>query len=338
MIGATPRLVNEAFRSMDWTPLRRAALRCVLRRYPFYSGYFVLLEKPLIRALGPKGRPGEVATTRTRDGLRMLVRVDDLDGYCIDLLGDCDPRITWICRRLLRPGDVFLDIGANYGRYGLVAARAVGPTGRVLAFEPQPALAEMIRQSAAMNGLTNLAVHEVALSNEDGALALNIPSDHTGAASLSRETRGFGAVAQVEVPVRRGASYLAGCGVDRVRMIKLDVEGHEPEALEGLDPLFRSHPPDAVVFESNEWIENHVPHHQWPFADLATVRFFREHDYLFYGIGRSYWHVNLFPIDPQAPTHPPVMDLLVVPRERWDEVAPRLRLPEPERAKTVNPL
>ena len=93
-------------------------------------------------------------------------------------------RIGWICRKVLRPGDTFVNIGANFGLVSLVGAKAVGPTGHVHSFEPQPDVAEMLRKSAARNGMKQLAVHEVALSDSEGIMTLQVPEGHSGSASL----------------------------------------------------------------------------------------------------------------------------------------------------------
>ena len=61
-------------------------------------------------------------SAQARGGIRLEVRLDDLEGRCIDLLGEWDPRISWICRRVLRRSDTFVDVGANFGLNSLVGA------------------------------------------------------------------------------------------------------------------------------------------------------------------------------------------------------------------------
>lgn len=305
--------------------MKRQLAKLVLRRYPFYSGYYKVVSSPLGQWLGTVAQSGQIVCTRARGGIRLEVRLDDLEGRCIDLLGEWDPRISWILRRVLRRGDTFVDIGANFGLDSLIGARAVRPTGCVHAFEPQPALAAMLRRSAALNGLTNLMLHEVALSNTDGVQSLQVPSDHSGAASLCCRVPGPGT--SIPVPVRRGAPYFEAHGIGPIRLLKIDVEGHEAAVLEGLAPIFRDHPPAAVIFESNAWFEGigqGLPAEAWPFADLPTVQFLRDHRYRFYAIGRSYLRVNLQRIDAHATGHPPVSDLLALHEGHAREIAPKL--------------
>jgi FkbM family methyltransferase len=307
--------------------MKRQLARFLLRRYPLYSGYFKMATCPLAKWAQTAACPGQVVRTKTRGGVRLEVFLDDLEGLCIDLLGEWDPRISWICRRVLRPGDTFVDVGANFGLISLIGARAVGPTGCVHAFEPQPALAAMLRRSAALNRLANLTLHEVALSDSEGVRELHVPSDHSGGASLSRKDTGPGT--SIQVQVRRGAAYFEEHGINTIRLVKIDVEGHEGAVLEGLSPIFRDQSPAAVLFESNDWFEGlrrGIPAEGWPFADLSTVRFLRDQGYRFYAVGRSFFRVNLRRIDAHATGHPPVNDLLAIHESHAGEITLKLGL------------
>src|SRR5215471_2817272 len=79
-------------------------------------------------------------------------------------------------RRLLQPGMRAIDIGANYGTYTLAMARAVGPDGRVWAYEPADATARYLRKSIARNGLANVEMVQAALSNRTGTGRLHLDS------------------------------------------------------------------------------------------------------------------------------------------------------------------
>ena len=129
-------------------------------------------------------------------------------------------------RALARPGDVAVDAGANKGAYVYWLQRAVGPTGRVLAFEPQPALAAYLERAKQALGWSNVDVRDVALSDHSGTSVLHVPG--TGASpGASLEP---GAIASV-------AGRTFECAVDTLdrqlegqpplRFLKVDVEGHE---------------------------------------------------------------------------------------------------------------
>jgi FkbM family methyltransferase len=146
---------------------------------------------------------------------------------------------------LLKKGETFLDCGANQGVYALYAADLVGPTGRVVAIEPQPYAARAIRLSAAANDFDYLTVRQVAVSDGDGD-ALFAVGDTPVAARLC----GDGADDAVRVETVRLDTVVehdfAGRQVD---VLKLDVEGAEELALRGGARLLAEHHPH-VIFES----------------------------------------------------------------------------------------
>src|SRR5208283_897383 len=74
---------------------------------------------------------------------------------------------------LARPGMTVLDIGANLGLYSLLLARSVGPSGRVIAFEPDPDLCALLRANCAANGLANVEAHNMALGAAPGRMILS---------------------------------------------------------------------------------------------------------------------------------------------------------------------
>lgn len=130
-----------------------------------------------------------------------------------------------------------LDIGANKGIYSYWLSRAVGPRGRVMAFEPQPEMAEYIRRRR----LQNVEVFNVALSDRTGLGGLSRKRVGDGSASLSRA---IGATIDVKL------SRLDDFGpIQNLKFIKCDVEGHELSVFRGGESLLRSARP-ILQFES----------------------------------------------------------------------------------------
>jgi len=172
-------------------------------------------------------------------------------GYVVDLeLGDWmerfsaltrhyyDPATIFTLTRLLRPGDVFIDVGANIGMISLTAARLVGDSGRVLAFEPNARLAQRLEATIAANGLGRMRVFPVALGNEVTTARLETGAQH-GAGSLRS---GAGA----PVPVRRGDDFVADIPENARIFLKIDVEGYEQRVLAGFEKLLAR--PSVVLF------------------------------------------------------------------------------------------
>ncbi|MBF0588192.1 MAG: FkbM family methyltransferase [Magnetococcales bacterium] len=138
-----------------------------------------------------------------------------------------EPEIAFV-RGLVRPGMHLLDIGANYGVYALTMAQLAGSDGAVCAVEPTPQTADYLQKSILLNGLNNIRLMRVALSNREGEVEI-FCSPHSELNSLQARP---GLVPQ-KVPLMTLDGCLAACGWDRVDFIKLDAEGEELRVLEG---------------------------------------------------------------------------------------------------------
>jgi FkbM family methyltransferase len=142
-------------------------------------------------------------------------------------------------RRFVRPGDTFIDVGANHGTAALVAAERVGPRGRVVAIEPQPRLAGLLRKLAARSPAP-FAVHQAACGDSSGEAVFHIPLATSGSAGRFRAWSAVSRHRTITVLTRRldelvGVEVLPG-----QTFIKLDVEGSELAALIGAGQLIRA--------------------------------------------------------------------------------------------------
>jgi FkbM family methyltransferase len=178
----------------------------------------------------------------------IYTELTDAHGRSTHFFGCNDGKVRDVIRRIVRPGDTVLDIGANYGAYSLLAANIVGSHGRVHAFEPQRQLAALLRRSAAENRFWQLMVHTVALSDRDGTATLYESASDTGLASLS-----FPGIDQSRtptiVPVRSGDPVFRELGLTSIRLMKIDTERHEECVLRGAESFLRQYPPDYILFE-----------------------------------------------------------------------------------------
>lgn len=142
--------------------------------------------------------------------------------------GEWEPDETWLLRKILRPGDIFLDVGANVGYFSLLAASIVGEQGRVIAVEAVPPTAELLQRNIDLNGFRNVEVHNCAASDTPGQLNIGRPSHGSGQSSL--RLRGD-SVTQWEVQAQR-LDDLIGQELP-LRFVKMDIEGAECLALKG---------------------------------------------------------------------------------------------------------
>lgn len=143
----------------------------------------------------------------------------------------------------LRPGDNFLDIGANTGVYTILASSYIGPDGHIDAFEPIERTAARIEEQAALNGLRNLHVHRLAVCDEDGELEFGY-SSNDATMHLRRPSE------QEQSKLRVRGTRLDSFEPYRNYAVgKMDIEGAEPLALAGAKERLRLANPPVWLIE-----------------------------------------------------------------------------------------
>ena len=151
-------------------------------------------------------------------------------------------------RRVLLPGQTAVDIGANYGVYTASIARAVGPTGRVWAFEPASETASYLADTIAANAFTQVVLERSALSRAQGTASFNL----TPHAELNSLVRGAVQAAATEtVRLLTLDDCMASFGWQQIDFVKIDAEGEEINILEGGSRFFASQSP-LVQYEVKE--------------------------------------------------------------------------------------
>ncbi|MEQ9407211.1 MAG: FkbM family methyltransferase [Fuerstiella sp.] len=268
--------------------LRRSLAALVTRRYPFLSGCGSFANSGVVQMLA--GRHSGAAWCPTPGG-QLLAPMEDYIGRAAYLVGDLDRKISTICRQIVRPGDVVLDVGANIGLVSLLLARLVGPTGRVHAFEPQPRLARMLAASLQKNGFQNTTLHEIALGDSVGKLQMHVPGHNAGAATLVND-RIRSDSGSLYVDVRTLDDVLAADQNSRIRLMKIDVEGYESQVIKGAQSIMRERRPEAVIFELNDGQKN--------FTQNEIVQLLRSYQYTFFAIPRCVTRMKLLPASDHA--------------------------------------
>lgn len=163
--------------------------------------------------------------------------------------GFYEPHELMVLKKLLQPGDTFIDCGANIGFYTLYAASLVGQTGRVLAFEPSAREMTRLQENIALNHLPQITTFTCALSDHEGSAQFSIAAS-AGENTLA-EHFGYtdtGLTERVTVQLRTLDNLAREQGLNNLRLIKIDVEGAELHVLRGAqDLLTRSRP--AILLE-----------------------------------------------------------------------------------------
>jgi FkbM family methyltransferase len=145
----------------------------------------------------------------------------------------------------LRPGQVFFDIGANIGFFTLIGARSVGPRGSVIAFEPEPDNAAAIDRNLRLNGLSNYQLFQAAIAEKEGRARLWL-TEHPGGHTLESAGRPPDMRSSLEVDVLTIDSLVAQGRIPKPHLVKVDVEGAEIPALEGMRQTLRKARPIVI--------------------------------------------------------------------------------------------
>jgi len=166
-------------------------------------------------------------------------------------LGCYEPRETRWVRQWLRPGMNVIDVGANVGYFTALAASCIGPHGRIFSIEPSPYAFERLQRFLGMNGLKQVHAFQGGLADCDGRRTLywGPEAARNHAPSMVEDSGSFSA----DVPIWTLDRCLEDWQVDRVDLLKMDVEGFEHRVLRGGLRALRDRRIKAILIEFNEW-------------------------------------------------------------------------------------
>ncbi len=173
------------------------------------------------------------------DDLWVVVDADDRESaHIIAAHGTWEPHIVGTIRGQLKAGDVFVDIGANVGVMSFNAAQAVGPSGKVIGFEPLARNINHFLRGLAANRFEHVQLYPCALSDKLRLLTLSSGSNSQASADVDPLQR-----SQISQAVTGDSLLLHE---PRIDMIKIDIEGHEPAAIAGLQQTLIRHKPTVL--------------------------------------------------------------------------------------------
>ena len=187
-----------------------------------------------------------VRTKDCRHGRFTYPAADQYIGRSLDLYGEYSESEAALFAQILRPGSIVIEAGANIGALSVPIARAVGPAGRVIAYEPQAALATLLVRNLADNGLAHAEVRRAALGAHPGTIRVP-PLDYQAGANFGGVA--LGGEAGDVVPV----DTIDALALARLDFVKIDVEGMEIDVLAGGTATIRSRQP--VLYVENDRVE-----------------------------------------------------------------------------------
>lgn len=188
-------------------------------------------------------------------GGHAYVRFDLLRDFVTLAQGAWEPANLALVRRLVRTGDVALDVGAHAGHYSILLASLVGGGGRVIAFEPAPTNIQTLRQNLQLNEIERITdALQVAVGDEVGEVEFFTDGGTGGTEfSMFAQRHGKGGAA-FRVASTTLDTVLHERGVEVVHFMKIDTEGAELAVLRGAEQTIRRSPDLSLLIELHPWV------------------------------------------------------------------------------------
>lgn len=216
-------------------------------------------------------------------------------------------------RGFLKSGMVFFDIGANQGFYALLAAKMVGDSGRVFAFEPVPSQMEKLKRNIKINRLKNVATEQLAVGSESGFSDMRVCLDGDEAMSSLREPYKDASLKRkaIRVPLFSVDDYVQKINIKSIDFIKIDVEGGELDVLKGavgaiekIRPIFMCEIQDIRT-------------RQWGYEASEACDFLEKYGYLWFVPDKSGF---LEPVKSREEYKLKKTNLVAVPKEKINDI------------------
>ena len=149
--------------------------------------------------------------------------------------GSFEPQEIELVKQQVNLGETVLDIGANIGYYTLMFAKLVGEQGKVFAFEPEPNNFALLKKNVEINGYSNVVLVQKAVSNQNGTTQLYLCEENQG---MHRVYHSVFCNESLDIESLRLDDYFRGYN-EKISFIKIDIEGAEYAAIQGMQNLLR---------------------------------------------------------------------------------------------------
>lgn len=225
-----------------------------------YRGPVGVILEPLVRRARGHGlarrhrwiwKAHKIVWRLTRSN-RILIQGHDLlldPGDSLGLSsGDYEPEERRWYESVLKSGDFVVEVGANIGYFTTILARAVGPNGRVIAYEPDPQVARILQRNVTHNGYQNVTVRTVAVADRSGSMTFYRSTRNRGDNRLFSHGRDAGSFQVPTVTLDQDLTAQFGLR-RRVDLLKMDIQGAEPLAVDGLRQGLTTAPPKRILME-----------------------------------------------------------------------------------------
>jgi len=139
---------------------------------------------------------------------------------------------------------IFVDVGAHIGKYTVALGKKLGKRGKVISIEPETENFNLLKQNVNLNKLTNVFLQNTACTEKDGEAMLNVHKDHPTLHSFYINP----GPSQIRVKTVKLDTIIQNLKIDRVDLVKIDVEGAEIDVIKGASDILKQHHP-GIIFE-----------------------------------------------------------------------------------------
>lgn len=223
--------------------LRRAPPRIIMemiKRAPLFAPFLFRAYNFVLRRLGDRYEAPAYF------GATFRCNVDDMISRTILYFGFWEPNNSALIGSILEPDDVFIDIGANIGYYTLLGSTLVGAKGRIVSIEASPAIFAQLEENAAMNRASNVRLINHAVSDTVEELPLYGGTRWNRGAS-STTVHEFDQEPEARVPAAPLDTLLSKYEMERITLIKIDIEGGELPVLRRLLETLDKYPSEFMI-------------------------------------------------------------------------------------------
>lgn len=190
--------------------------------------------------------PEEVIYYTGNDGVKYKLDPRDHVMSQIYLRGVYEKNTIRHLLKLIKPGDIFVDVGTNIGAYSLVIGKNL-PTGKVISFEPNPKALAFLEENIKLNKLNNIQVNKMGLSDKNETAVLFTPSLTT--ASINKH-QNSGEKSTIELTTLD--EFCEKNNITNIDILKIDIEGHEFKCLEGAKDIISKSKKMILIMEIDD--------------------------------------------------------------------------------------
>lgn len=224
-------------------------LQRIIRLYTFHTPLKKGRHRLAVFGKNLAGNLPEELLTLTKDGREFIINPAPHPYEKVYFLGEYEPDITEIISKIVKKGDVCLDIGANIGWYATLLQKLVGANGQVYAFEPVPKTFSLLSRNVELNSKTgNIFINSIALGETEKEVEIylfdNLPDGHASLATGGKS--GFQTFNAQMVTLD---SFVEKNKIGEINFIKADIEGAELSMLKGASKIFEQPRPPILEIE-----------------------------------------------------------------------------------------